>query len=98
MPMYNLIEYSYNHSKTSGSLWQYCEDIPAVNNNGTIVDFDANNVKDSFNFKEKITGQTENDAIKNVEIMVPLTYLNNFWRTLEMPWINCKITLILTWP
>ena len=32
MPMYNLIEYSVNYSKTSGSLWQYCKDIPAVNN------------------------------------------------------------------
>ena len=30
MPMYNLIEYSDNYSKTSGSLWQYCKDIPAV--------------------------------------------------------------------
>ena len=41
MPMYNLIEYSDNYSKTSGSLWQYCKDIPAVNNNGDIVDFDG---------------------------------------------------------
>ena len=40
MPMYNLIEYSDNYSKTSGSLWQYCKDIPAVNNNGNIVEFD----------------------------------------------------------
>ena len=39
MPMYNLIEYSDNYSKTSGSLWQYCKDIPAVNNIGDIVDF-----------------------------------------------------------
>ena len=39
MPMYNLIEYSDNYSKTSGSLWQYCKDIPAVNNNGDIVNF-----------------------------------------------------------
>ena len=37
MPMYNLIEYSDDCSKTSGSLWQYCEDIPAVNNNGVIL-------------------------------------------------------------
>ena len=34
MPMYNLIEYSDNYSRTSGSLWQYCKDIPGVNNNG----------------------------------------------------------------
>ena len=39
MLMYNLIEYNNNYSKTSGSLWQYCKDIPAVNSNGHIVDF-----------------------------------------------------------
>ena len=55
MLMYNLIEYSDNYSKTSGSLWQYCRDIPTVNNNCVIVAFDAANVTDSFNFKEKIT-------------------------------------------
>ena len=98
MPMYNLIEYSDNYSKTSGSLWQYCKDIPAVNNNGDIVDFNGANATDSFNFKAKITGQTDDDGeIDNVEIMVPLKYLSNFWRTLEMPLINCEVNLILTW-
>ena len=62
MPMYNLIEYSDNYSKTSGSLWQYCKDIPAVNNNGNIVDFNGANATDSFNFKTKITGQTDNNG------------------------------------
>ena len=97
MPMDNLIEYSDNYSKTSGSLWQYCKDIPAVNNNGSIVDFDENNLTDSFNFKVKLIGQTRYDGTKNVEIMVPLKYLSNFWRTLQMPLINCEIGLILTW-
>ena len=78
MPMYNLIEYSDNYSKTSGSLWQYFKDIPAVNNNGAIVDFNGANATDSFNFKTKITGQTNDDGIINVEIMVPLKYLSNF--------------------
>ena len=95
--MYNLIEYSDNYSKTSGSLWQYCKEIPAINNNGAIVDFNGANATDSFNFKTKITGQTNNDGIINVEIMVPLKYLSNFWRTLEMPLINCEVELILTW-
>ena len=58
MPMYNLTEYSDNYSKTSGSLWQYCKEIPAVNNDGDIVDFNGANATDSFNFKTKITGQT----------------------------------------
>ena len=71
MPMYNLIENSDNYSKTSGSLWQYCKNIPAVNNNGNIVDFNGANATDSFNFKIKITGQTDNNGrIDNVKIMV----------------------------
>ena len=45
-----------------------------------------------------MTGQTDNHGrIDNVEIMVPLKYLSNFWRTLEMPLINCEVALILTW-
>ena len=96
MPMYKLMEYSDNYSKTSGSLWQYCRDIPAVNY-GNIVDFNEANLTDSFNFKEKISGQTGNNGITEVEIMVPLKYLSNFWRTLEMPLINCEINFILTW-
>ena len=97
MPMYNLIEYTDNYSKTSGSFWQYCKDIPAVDNNNAIVNFTDNNLTDSFNFKAKTTGQTGNDGAENVEIMVPLKYLSNFWRTLEIPLINCEINLILTW-
>ena len=81
MPTYNLIEYSGNYSKTSGSLWQYCKEIPAVNNNDEIVDFNGANATDSFNFKTKITGQIDDDGIINIEIMVPLKYLSNFWRT-----------------
>ena len=97
--MYNFIEYSDNRSKTSGSLWQYCKDIPAVNNNGDIADFNRANATDSFNLKKTITGQTDGDGeINNVEIMVPLKYLSIFWRTLEMPLINCEVSLILTWP
>ena len=96
MPMYNLIEYSDNYSKTSGSLWQYCKDIPAVNNDGNIVNFNGANATDSFNFKTKITGQTNDDGrINDVEIMVPLIYLSNFWRTIEMPLINCELEIVI---
>ena len=67
MNIYNLIEYSDNYSKTSGSLWQFCKEIPAVNNNGGIVDFNGANATDSFNFTTKITGQTDNNGrIDNV--------------------------------
>ena len=87
-----------NYSQTSGSLWQYCKEIPAVGDNGDIVDFNGANATNSFNSKTKITGTTDdNGRIDNVEIMVPLKYLSNFWRTLEMPLINCEVELILTW-
>ena len=48
IPMYNLIEYSDNYLKTSGSLWQYCKEIPAIDDNGKIINFDGNNATDSF--------------------------------------------------
>ena len=66
MPMYNLVEYSHNFSKTSESLWQYCKEIPAVNNESNTVDFNGANATDSFNFKTKITGQTNNNEIIDV--------------------------------
>ena len=90
MPMYNLLEYSDNYAKTTGSLWQYFRDEP--------VDDDDIEDSKSFKSKTKITGKTPNDGNeKDVEVMVPLKYLSNFWRTLEMPLINCEVYLILTW-
>ena len=88
MPMYNLIEYSDNSSTTSGSLWQYYKDDPNDN---------LANSK-SFKYKVKIMRKTPQDGnTKDVEILVPLKYLSNFWRTLEMSLINCEVELILTW-
>ena len=88
MPVYNLIEYSDNYSKTSGSLWKYYKDDPNDN---------LANSK-SFKSKVKITGKIPAaDNTKDVEIIVPLKYLSNFWRTLEIPLINCEVNLILTW-
>ena len=75
MSIYNLIEYNDNYSKTFGSLWQYCKYIPAVNNNGNVVEFNGASTTDSFNFKAKVAGKTNNnERIDNVEIMVPLKY------------------------
>ena len=85
--MYNLIEYSDNYSKTSGSLWQYYKDDP--NDNIT--------QSESFKSKIKITGKTPAAGnTKDVEIIVPLKYLSNFWRTLEKPLIDCEVNIILT--
>ena len=95
MPMYNLIEYSDNYSKISGSLWKYYSDEPALTNAGALADFTGNIA--SFKFKQKITGSAGDDGTEAVQIMVPLKYLNNFRRTLEMPLINCETNLILTW-
>ena len=95
MPLHNLIQYNDNYLKASGSLWQYCKDIPAVDNYGNIVEFNDANATDSFNFKAKMAGQTDNDGkINDVEIMVRLKYLSNFRRTLETPVINCEVTLL----
>ena len=88
IPMFNLIEHSDNYSKTSGSLWQYCKDDP--NDNIT--------QSESLKSKIKVTGKTPATGnTKNVKIIVPLKYLSNFWRTLEMPLINCELNIILTW-
>ena len=88
MPMYNLIEYRDNYLKTSGCLWQYYKD----ETNDSFAD------SKSFESKVKITRNTAaDDNTKYVEIIVPLKYLCNFWRTLEMPLINCEVNLILTW-
>ena len=98
MLMYNVIEYSHNYSKTSGSLWQYCKERPAVNNASNIIDFTSTSTTDLFKFKSKITGQTNNDGeINGVEIKILLKYLSNFRRPLEMPLFNCEVELILTW-
>ena len=61
MLMYNLIEHSDNYSKKSESLWQYCKDMSAVNNDGHTADFNGSNASDSFKSKTKITGQTNNN-------------------------------------
>ena len=84
MPKYNLIEYSDNYSKTSRSLWQYYKDDP----NDTITD------SESFKSKVKITEKNPDNG-NTIEIIVQLKYLSNFWRTLEMPLINCEVNLKL---
>ena len=90
--MYNLIEYSDNYSDTSGSLWQFKSD--EITNNADV----SNDNTCSFKYKANLIGNTENNGTKNgIKIAVPLKYLSNFWRSLEMPLINCKIELSLKW-
>ena len=53
----------------------------------------------SFDYKANFIGSvTNNNLTKNdVKIVIPLKHLNNFWRNLNMPLINCEVEIILTW-
>ena len=84
MPMYNLIEYSDNYSDTSGSLWQFKRD--EVSNNNADLTFDN---FQSFKYKAAFVGNNGKSSVKDTKIVVPLKYLSTFWRSLEMPSINC---------
>ena len=100
IPMYNLLEYSKNYRKTTGSLWNYYRDEPS-----NPLSSDSESIK----YKVSITGNTYNlgagedgyDAHKvgknKMEVVFLLKHLSNFWRTLNIPLINCEIELILTW-
>ena len=97
MPMYNLIEYSDNYQDSSATLYQYKRDEPPEAN--AIADVTANNLS-SFKYKVSLLGDPEVDggiAKTSVKVVIPLKYLSNFFRSLEMPLINCKIKLNLTW-
>ena len=98
--MYNLLEYSKNHEKTSGSLFNYYRDEPneaeIANDNGAI-NISIRNSK-SFDYKAKIVGTLAANVLeKEVTIVIPLKYLGNFGRSLDIPLINCEITLVLSW-
>ena len=92
MPMYNLIEYSDNYSDTSGSLWQFKRDEIEGDVDLTVDDNHIPNNSSSFKYKSSFI--TNRNGVK---IVAPLKYLSNFWRSLEMPLINCKVKLSLTW-
>ena len=93
MSMYNLIEYSDNYSDTSGSLWNFKRDEIIGNINVT------NDDSSSFKYKSNLVGDTDADGAnkENVKIAVPLKYLSNFWRSLEIPLINCKVEISSKW-
>ena len=91
--MYNLTEQSDNYSDTSGSLSGFKRDD--ITNNANVTNDDN---ASSFKYKASLITNTEaNGTKKGVKIAVPLKYLSNFWRSLEMPLINCKVELSLKW-
>ena len=88
MPMYNLIEYSDNYSDTSGSVWHFKRDEQNMNNGKPVDVITADS--SSFKYKSsffKTLEDDDNGVFKNVKIAVPLKYLSNFWRSLEIPLI-----------
>ena len=101
MPMYNLIEYSDNYADSSGSLYQFKRDESPINDAENPLNVASDN-STSFKYKASLLGKATdadgNDrSIKNTKIVVPLKYLSNFSRSLEMSLINCKIHLELNW-
>ena len=98
MPIYNLLEYSKNYRKTTGSLWNYYRDKPnsGINDviNYSIVDSNSFDYKANF-IEDSVT---QNNVRKNdLKIVVSLKYVSNFCRSLNIPLINCEVELILTW-
>ena len=101
MPMHNLIEYSDNYADSFGSLYQFERDESPMNDNNNYLNVALDN-STSFKYKTSLLGKADdvdgNDrSLKNTKIVVPLKYLSSFFRSLEMPLINCKIHLELNW-
>ena len=100
IPVYNLIEYSDNYSDASGILWQFKRDEQPIDINGVFINITAKNAS-SLKYKSIVIGNTVADGAnrqkENVKIVVPLKYLSNFWRSLEMPLIDYKDKFSLKW-
>ena len=96
--MYNLLEYSKNYKNTTKSLWNYYRDEPNSDTDNNNITHTILNPK-SFDYKANfISNVTHNNLTKNdVKIVIPLKYLSNFWKNLNMPLINCEVELILSW-
>ena len=97
MPLNNLLEYSKNYGKTNVSLWNYYRHEPNSGTEGNI-NYSIKN-SNSFDYKTSAIGKLEGNYVEkdDVEIAVPLKYLSNFWRTLDISLINCEVSLTITW-
>ena len=82
--MYNLLEYSKNYRKTTDSLWNYYRDDPS---NSLSLN------SESFKYKASIVGKTQenNDSLTNAKVVISLKHISNFWRALNMLFINCEV-------
>ena len=100
MPMYNSLEYSTNYRKTTGSLWNYYRDEPSnpLSSNSESFKYKTSVTGNTYNIGAGEAGYDTNKVGKNeTEVVIPLKYLSNFWRSLNIPLINCEVELILTW-
>ena len=96
MPMYNLIEYSDNYEDSTGSLYQFKKD--EITTGDANANTGANNVESKpFDYRAKIVGNVIAGRAHTAKLVIPLKYLSNFFRSLEIPLINCKINLELNW-
>ena len=98
MPMYNLLEYSKNYKKTTGSLWNYYRDEPNTSTDNNNITHSILN-SESFDYKASFmeNGVAHNNLTKNdVKIVIPLKHLTSFWRKLNIPLIYCEVELILS--
>ena len=91
MPMYNLLEYSDNYQDSTGSLYEFKRDEPPDDN------ANVTNDTTSLVYKSKLISGTDDNNVNNVKLVVPLKYVSSFFRSLEMPLVNCKIDLELAW-
>ena len=98
--MYNLLEYSKNYGKTTGRLWSYYTDESSalLSSNSESFKYKTNITGNTYNVGAGETGYAANKVGKNeTEVIVPLKHLSNFWKSLNIPLINCETELILTW-
>ena len=110
MPMYNLLEYSKNYKKATGSLWNYYMGKPSnpLPSNSGSFKYKTSITCNTYNIDEEIADDDGNEVNnpkydsnkvgkKKTKTVIPLKHLGNFWRNLNIPLINCEVELILTW-
>ena len=98
--MYNLLEYSKNYRKTTSSMWNYDKDEPSnpLSSNSESLKYKTSITGNTYNVGDGEEGYDANKVGKNeTEVVIPLKHLSNFWRSLNIPLINCEVELILTW-
>ena len=94
MPMYNLLEYSDNFNKTTRSMYNFNRDVAPTTAENV---WTSSSVIEKVKRNEEVARTADGSGSLNVQLLVPFTYLSTFFRSLEMPLINCEIELQLTW-